>query len=47
MATEVFKDVPKEKVKELRKQFESVGCKVTEEKQDNGLYTVTAICPDN
>ena len=47
MATQrVLTDIPENELDKVVEDFESDGCTVSKKKQDNGLWTVTAICPD-
>ncbi len=40
-------DIPEDQVQETIDDFKSEGCtEVTKEKQQNGLWTVRAMCPD-
>ena len=43
--TRVLTDVTDDRVDQVVNDFKSVGCTVTKERQDNGKWTVTAICP--
>ncbi|WP_243371619.1 hypothetical protein [Geotalea sp. SG265] len=43
----VLTDVPGNDVDQLVQDFIDDGCTASKEKQSNGLWTVTAICPDN
>jgi hypothetical protein len=43
----VLTDIPTSEVDEVVSDFESEGCTVTKEKQNNGLWTVRASCPEN
>ena len=42
----VLTDIPESEVDEVVSDFESEGCIVTKAKQNNGLWTVKASCPD-
>lgn len=47
MAQKVLTDIPEEQVQEIIDDFKSEHCtEVTKEKQNNGLWTVKATCPD-
>lgn len=48
MATEkILTDIPEEDVDKVVEDFKSEGCNpVNKEKQENGKWTVKAICPD-
>jgi hypothetical protein len=43
---ETLTDVPKDKVDEIVKDFESEGASVKKTEQKNGLWTVVATFPD-
>ena len=48
MATKrVLTDIPGDEVNQVIEDFESEGCTVSKQKQDNGLWTVTANCPES
>ena len=46
MAQEIIKDIPEDQVQDIIDSFEQEGCTTDKIKQDNGLYTVIANCPD-
>ena len=42
----VLEDIPESDVDQVVSDLESEGCSVEKEKQQNGKYTVRAICPE-
>ena len=43
----IMTDIPGNEVDEAVADFESEGCTVSKKQQDNGLWTVTADCPES
>ena len=47
MATErIITDIPEDEVDRIFNDFESEGCSAEKIKQDNGLWTIKAMCPE-
>ena len=46
MPQRILKDIPGSEVDEVVADFESEGCMTEKRKQDDGLWTVIADCPD-
>ncbi len=42
----ILNDVPESEVNEVVGDLESEGCTVKKEKQNNGLWTIKASCPE-
>ncbi len=42
----VLSDIPEAEVNQVVESFKSEGCTVTQQKQDDGNWTIIADCPD-
>jgi hypothetical protein len=42
----ILRDIPDSQVDKVVEDFESEGCTATKDRQDDGLWTVRASCPD-